>query len=118
MKTNSPASACGLIIDRFILEHIQSCATTEAHRQARRKDFTLSFEELEAFISNTYVRGVMGKNDMPLTDLWNKNWSIVFYKRVMSRDRFKEILQFLRFDKKSSRSERLQTDKFALFSRV
>ena len=55
---------------------------------------------------------------MPLTDLWNKNWGIVFCKQVMSRDRFKEILRFLRFDKKSSRSERLQTDKFALFSTV
>ena len=34
----------------------------------------------------------------------------------MSRDRFKEILRFLRFDKKSTRSQRLQTDKFPLFS--
>ena len=35
---------------------------------------------------------------------------------MISKDRFKEILQFLQFDKKSSQSERLQTDKFALFS--
>ena len=73
MKTNSPASAWRLIIDRFILEHIQSCTIIEAHRQARCKDFTLSVEELEAFISIMYVRGVTGKNDMPLADLWNKN---------------------------------------------
>ena len=45
-----------------------------------------------------YVRGVTGKNDMPLTDLWNKNWGIVFCKQVMSRDRF-DILRFLRFAK-------------------
>ena len=31
-------------------------------------------------------------------------------------NRFKEIVRFLRFDKKSSRSERLQINKFALFS--
>ena len=36
----------------------------------------------------------------------------------MSGDRFKEIFRFLRFDKKSTRSQRLLTDKFALFSTV
>ena len=118
MKTNSPASAWRLIIDKFILEHIQSCTIIEAHRQTKCKDFNLSVEELEAFISIIYVRGVTGENDMPLTDLWNKNWGIVFCKQVMSRDRFKEILRFLQFDKKSSQSERLKTDKFALFSTV
>ena len=34
----------------------------------------------------------------------------------MPRDRFIEILSFIRFDKRSERSERLQTDKFALIS--
>ncbi|XP_049294418.1 uncharacterized protein LOC125769653 [Anopheles funestus] len=36
----------------------------------------------------------------------------------MSRNRFREIMKFLRFDEKSTRSERLQTDKFALISDV
>ncbi len=36
----------------------------------------------------------------------------------MSRNRFKEILRFIRFDMKSSRSQRLQTDKLALASEV
>ena len=65
-----------------------------------------------------HVRGVTGKNDMPLAELWKKNLGIVFCKQVMSKDCFKEILRFLRFDKKSSQSERLQTDKFPLFSIV
>ena len=42
VKTNTPACAWFLIIDRFILEYIQSCTINEAHRQARCKDFTLS----------------------------------------------------------------------------
>ena len=36
----------------------------------------------------------------------------------MSRNRFCKILRILRFDVKSNRSHRLQTDKFALFSEV
>ena len=73
VRTNSPASTWRLIIDRFILENIQSCTIPEAQRQARCKDFTLTVEELEAFISIMYVHGVTGKNDVLLTDLWNKD---------------------------------------------
>ena len=60
----------------------------------------------------------MGRNNMPLSELWDKKWGVAFCMQVMSRDRFKEILRFLRFDKKSTLSQRLQTDKFALFSTV
>ena len=112
MKTNSPASTWRLIIDKFVPEDIQSCTITEAHRQARCKDFTLTVEELEAFISIMYVREVTGKNDMPLAELWNKDWGIAFCKQMISKNCFKKILRFLQFDKKSSQSERLQTDKF------
>ena len=111
-------SAWRLIIDKFILEHTRSCTVTEAHLRTRCEDFTLTVEELEAFSGIMYARGVTRKNDMPLTDLWSKNWGVAFCKQVMSRNRFKEILRFLRFDKKSSRSERLRIDKFALFSMV
>jgi len=36
----------------------------------------------------------------------------------MSRNRFREIRRFLRFDLRSTRSVRLRTDKFALISEV
>ena len=36
----------------------------------------------------------------------------------MSRNKFAEILRLIRFDKKNERSQRLQTDKFALVSEV
>ena len=91
VRINSSASAWCLIIDKFILEHIRSCTVT--HLQTRCENFTLSVEELQAF-------------------------TVAFCKQVMSRNRFKVILRFFRFDKKSCRSERLQIDRFALFSMV
>ena len=94
VSISSPSSAWRLIIDKFILEHIRSCTVTEAHFQTRCKDFTLTVEELEAFIGIMYAREVTGKNDMPLTDLCSKNWSVAFCKQVMSKNRFKEILRF------------------------
>ncbi|CAK1600293.1 unnamed protein product [Parnassius mnemosyne] len=36
----------------------------------------------------------------------------------MPRDRFKEIIKYLRFDVRSERSTRIITDKFALISQV
>ncbi|GFX59400.1 piggyBac transposable element-derived protein 4 [Trichonephila clavipes] len=36
----------------------------------------------------------------------------------MTRDRFREFKKFLRFDKKTTRSERLQTDNFCFISEV
>ncbi|CAK9810950.1 hypothetical protein ANTPLA_LOCUS6738 [Anthophora plagiata] len=36
----------------------------------------------------------------------------------MPRERFKQILRFLRFDRRTERSKRLKTDKFALVSEI
>jgi len=39
-----------------------------------------------------------------------------FFPDTMSRNRFREILRYLRFDLKRTRSRRLQSDKFAMVS--
>ena len=114
----SPASAWRLLIYDFILKHIAKCTITEAHRQLQDETFALTIEELEAFIAVMYARGAKGKSALPLHDLWTENWVVPLCNSVMSRNRFCEILRFLRFDMKSNRSHRLQTDKFALFSEV
>lgn len=35
-----------------------------------------------------------------------------FFREIMSSDRYKEIRKFLRFDVKSARSQKINTDKF------
>ena len=62
--------------------------------------------------------GSFGANNQAIRDLWNGTWGPPFFKKVMSRDRFCEIMRYLRFDIRSTRSARLQTDKFALASDV
>ena len=114
----SPASAWRLLIDDFILKHIAKCTITEAHRQLQHEIFALTIEELEAFIAVMYARWATRKSALPLHDLWIENWGVPLCKSAMSRNRFCEILRFLRFDVKSNRSHRLQSDKFALFSEV
>ncbi|XP_073494267.1 uncharacterized protein [Phyllobates terribilis] len=114
---DSPLSAWRLLFDSYILTHIKNCTLAEACRN-NNLQFTLSDEELDAFIAIFYARGISGTNRHSISSIWCNDWGIPFCKATMSRDRFVEIMRFLRFDEKSTRSERLQTDKFALFSTV
>ncbi|XP_073510776.1 uncharacterized protein [Phyllobates terribilis] len=114
---DSPLSAWRLFFDSYILTHIKNCTLAEACRN-NNLQFTLSDEELDAFIAIFYARGISGTNRYSISSIWCNDWGIPFCKATMSRDRFVEIMRFLRFDEKSTRSERLQTDKFALFSTV
>ncbi|XP_073525428.1 uncharacterized protein [Phyllobates terribilis] len=114
---DSPLSAWRLFFDSYILTHIKNCTLAEACRN-NNLQFTLSDEELDAFIAIFYARGISGTNRHSISSIWCNDWGIPFCKATMSRDRFVEIMRFLRFDEKSTRSERLQTDKFALFSTV
>lgn len=112
------SSAFKLFIDDDILLHIKKCTESEAHRQLGNKDWKLSLAELDAFVAILYVRGAIGAKGLDLYSLWSEAWGIPFCKETISRDRFKEIKRFLRFDEKTTRSTRLQTDKFALASDI
>ena len=65
-----------------------------------------------------YVRGAIGCRNIELHSLWSNKWGTEFFKNAMSRDRFLEILRYLRFDIRATRRARLETDKFALISEV
>ena len=82
------------------------------------KVFTLTIEELKAFVAVIYARGVAGRIDLPLHDIWTERWGMLLCKSAMPRNPFCEIIHFLRFHVKSNCSQRLQTGKFALFSEV
>lgn len=109
------ASAFKLLIDDSMLDHIRMCTEAEAARKGC-EDFKITHHELECFISILYARGVLGSRNSPLSSLWSTKWGFPAIRKAMSRDRFKEIMRYLRFDEKSTRSERLKTDKFALVS--
>ena len=50
--------------------------------------------------------------------LWNKKWELPYFHETMSRVDFHVILKYIRFDMKTTRDSRLQTDKFALISEI
>lgn len=118
IKENSFASAWRLLIDEPILRHIKKCMETEAHRQLGDDTWTISLQELDSFLALLYARGAYIARNLPLDHLWSKTWGPPFFHETMPRARFKEIMRFLRFDIKTTRSQRLKTDKFALVSEV
>lgn len=115
---NSPSSAWRLFIDEWILKHIKKCTEDEAHRQIHDTEWNITLEEIDAFISILYARGIYCAKGLEVDSLWSKDWGPPFFKDTMSRDQFREIMRFLRFDIKSTRSKRLETDKFALISDI
>ncbi|XP_042368087.1 piggyBac transposable element-derived protein 3-like [Plectropomus leopardus] len=78
----------------------------------------MTVDELKAFVALIYVRGAQGGKGLDLGSFWSADWGCAFFKKTMSRNRFQEILRFLRFYKKETRRTRLQENKFALVSEV
>lgn len=110
-------SAFDLIIDAHIMKHIKDCTETEA-RRVLKNDWRITVSELRTFLAILYARGAYEVRALKASYLWSKKWGPSFFRDTMTRDRFMQILRFIRFDKRTERSERLQTDKFALISEL
>ena len=105
----SEYQAWKLIISESILRKVLQHTVEEGQRCDT--NFLLDLCELEAFISLTYLRGVYGRNH-PLDFLYNRYYGPNVFHQTMARDRYKQILRYLRFDDKPNRRPR-SADKFA-----
>ena len=78
----------------------------------------MSLHELDTFLAIIYARGVHKATKIKIHELWNRLWGISIISETMARNRFIEMIRFLRFDYKQTRSLRLATDKLALISTI
>ena len=78
----------------------------------------MSLHKLDAFLAIVYARGAHKAIKIKVHELWNRLWAIPIIFETMARNRFIEIIKFLRFDYKQTRSHRLATNKLALISTV
>lgn len=111
-------TAWRLFVNEPMLRLIKRCTETEAHRVLGQNIFTVSLEELDAFVAILYARGAYCFRTLKVHDLWSKEWGPPFFTSTMTRNRFLEIMKYLRFDEKSTRNERSVTDKFCLVSEL
>jgi hypothetical protein len=105
-----------LFLDEGLLRHIRDC--TVEYARLTDVSFTIELRELDAFIGLLFLKGAMNNKNFPYDLLWSTEYGCEQFKRAMSRDRFREIKKMIRFDERSTRSQRLSTDKFALMSYV
>ena len=97
----TPYDAWKHFIPESILRSIVKYTTEEAHQRGDT-NFSLSLSDLEAFIALQYARGLYGKNH-PVSFLYNKEYGIPIFSKTMPRDRFLNILKYLRVDDKPNR---------------
>lgn len=112
------SSAFFLLLDNFIVKRIILCTEAESHRQTQSNEWKLTVDELLAFIGLLYVRGAMCASSLELESMWSSKFGLPIFKETLSRNRFREIMRYLRFDEKSTRSERFVTNKFCMISEI
>ncbi|XP_078051622.1 uncharacterized protein LOC144477755, partial [Augochlora pura] len=117
VMANNLVSAFSAIINDYIIKHIKKCTEEEA-RRILNYDWTTTLPKIRAFIGILYARGVYEAKNLKLSYLWSVKWGPEFFRRTMSRDKFKQILRFIPFDKRTERGTRIRINKFALVSEI
>lgn len=117
IRPESVLSSFRLIFDSAINRIIKSCTESEAKR-CGDTSFTISYDELDCFISLHLARAVLCAKNTPWHFCWNKVYGPRIFSETMPRDKFFLIMKYLRFDDKATRSQRLSNDKFCLASAI
>ncbi|KAL7865115.1 hypothetical protein SRHO_G00103620 [Serrasalmus rhombeus] len=103
------------LVDIEMLRLITECTVHEAHRTDR--SWSLSVSELMAFIAVLFLRAVLCPIG-EMTECWSAMFAVASIKETMPRDRYQEIMRYLRFDNKDTRAERAKSDKFSAISDI
>ncbi len=69
MINESFVSAWRLIINEPMLKLIKKCSDAEANRQLQHNRWSVSLEELDAFIALLYARGAFGAKNLLIHSL-------------------------------------------------
>ncbi|CAF0800781.1 unnamed protein product [Rotaria sordida] len=79
----------------------------------------ISMVELKGFIGLLLISGLLGKSRKSIKSLWTRNsLESPVFRAIISRNRFETIVFYLRFDDKTTREERKNTDKFAAIRKI
>lgn len=67
-----------MILDQEIMNHIKMCTESEA-RRVLGSEWSITLEELDAFIAILYARGAYETRNLNVSYLWNKKWVLHFF---------------------------------------
>ncbi|GFU88943.1 hypothetical protein TNCV_4446181 [Trichonephila clavipes] len=86
IENSYPISLGRLIIDEPMLCHIKNCTEEEAHRQLGENESSTTLDELDAFKSIFYARGMYGANNLELDSLFSVVWGPPFFRDTKARE--------------------------------
>ena len=110
----SPADAFKIFLSTSVIDEIVLHTNSEARRRLSGADWNETNRgEMYCFIGLLLLSGVYQAKNEPIAELWSKDDGRAFFAQSMSRDRFKSILRFIRFDDRNTRTERSTNDKLA-----
>ena len=100
---SSPLSSFRDLFDEAMLRNIRKCTAAEANRLSEEMNWDVTLNELDKFIGLVIARRILEQRDFSVESLWESTWGFPMFNNTLSRQRFKEIMRFLRFDLKSDR---------------
>ncbi|GFX07853.1 piggyBac transposable element-derived protein 4 [Trichonephila clavipes] len=102
-----------------MFRHIKNSTEEETHRQLGNDEWSSTLDELDALISILYARGTYGANNLDLDSVWGPLFEAHLFSAILRQKIVSENLcNFCDSTKKTTRSERLQTDTFCSISEV
>ena len=111
VQFNTIADAFRIFVDDAMVKHILECTNRHAAEiKAASPTFRwndLSPTEFYAFLGLNLLAGVQKCRSQRLEELWDEQWGFPIFRATMSLKRFNSILRALRFDDKSTRTQRI-----------
>lgn len=108
----NPEDAFFLFFNDFIFSQIVKYTNIEAENNT--KDWKpVDVIEMRAFFGLLLTAGHLKQNNTNYITLWKRKYGSPIFRATMSLCRFKSLLRFIRFDDKTTRSVRRETDKLA-----
>lgn len=108
-----PVDSFKLFLNENILENIVIHTNSEAQRVQQLQWKDIDTTELQAFIGLLLTIGVNKQGGVDFREHWDPIFGNPIFRATMGKNRFANILRFLRFDDKTTRSLRRSRDKLA-----
>lgn len=113
VETTSPMDFFKLFLTDEVCDEIVKCTNMEALRfYNSNEDWKMvDKDEMHAFFGLLITAGHMKSCNVNYRNFWHPFYGSTFFKATMGVTRFEQLLRFIRFDDKSTRSERRKVDK-------
>lgn len=110
-QCDSVVESFKLFFRRNLVEKVRNWTNIEGLLVYKANWITISQAEFEKFLGIVILIGVYKSNSENVSQLWSKEDGRPIFNKLMSRNRYQQILRVLRFDDASSRRRNRSTDK-------